>query len=163
MAMDVHLKIDTIEGESKEKGFENQIQCLSWSWGASQEASASHGGGMGSGKVNFNDFHFTMVMCKATPKLLLHTATGQHLASGLLTLRKAGQNAEQQKFCEIKFTELMISSYQTGGGEASTGLPVESISFNFSKVEFEYFEQDQKGITKSAGKAGYDLKKNCKV
>ncbi|MFO0938028.1 MAG: type VI secretion system tube protein Hcp [Gemmataceae bacterium] len=163
MAMDVHLKIDTIDGESKEKGYENQIQCLSWSFGETQEASASHGGGMGAGKVNFNDFHFTMVMCKASPKLFLHCATGQHLANALLTVRKAGQNAQQQKLAEFKFTDLMISSYQTGGSDASTGLPVEAISFNFSKVEFEYFEQDQKGVSKSAGKAGYDLKKNTKV
>jgi len=29
---------------------------------------------------------------------------------------------------------------------------MDQISFNFTKVEFEYFEQDAKGVMKSAGK-----------
>lgn len=165
MAMDVHLDLTKggIKGESKEKGFEDQIQVMSWSWGASNQGSSVHGGGMGAGKVSMQDFHFTMQMCKASPELMLHCATGHHIPEAMLTARKAGQKSEQQKFLQIKFYDLLISSYQTGGTDGGTGLPVESISFNYSKIEQEYFEQDAKGVTKTAGKAGYDLKKNTKV
>ncbi len=165
MALDAHLdlKAGSIKGESKEKGYEDQIQLLSWGWGATNQGSSAHGTGMGSGKVHMQDFHFTQQMCTSSPELLLNCATGQHIAKAILTCRKAGQKAEQQKFLQLTFTDLLISSYQTGGTDGGTGLPVESISFNYSKIEMEYFVQDEKGVTKPAGKTGYDLKKNCKV
>lgn len=54
---DYFLKIDGVDGESTaDKGHKNEIEILSWSWGASQPASAHHGGGMGAGKVSSRDF-----------------------------------------------------------------------------------------------------------
>ncbi len=165
MAMDIHLDLTKggIEGESKEKGFEKQIQVLSWSWGASQSGSFQTGQGGGSGKVSMQDFHFTQKMCTATPKILLACSTGQHIDQAVLTARKAGQKTAQQKFLVINFYHLLISSYQTGGSDASDGLPIESISINYAKVDLEYFVQDEKGVTKSAGKNGYDLQTNQPV
>lgn len=165
MAMDIHLDLQKggIKGESMEKGYEGQIQVLSWSWGATQTGSFAHGSGGGSGKVSMQDFHFTMQMCKASHDLLLHCSTGHHIPEATLTARKSGQKSEQQKFLQLKFKELLISSYQTGGANASDGLPIESISFNYSEVVMEYFAQDEKGVTKSSGKAGYNLKTNSKV
>jgi type VI secretion system secreted protein Hcp len=165
MAQDYHLDLQkgNIKGESLEKGYEGQIQLLSWSWGAAQSGSFAHGSGGGSGKVSMQDFHFTMKTCKASPELLLNCCTGQHIPEATLTARKSGQKGEQQKFMQIKFYDLLISSYNTGGAQDADGLPIESISFNYSKIEMEYFEQDAKGVTKPAGKAGYDLKKNTKV
>ena len=55
-----------------------------------------------------------------------------------------------------------VSSYQTGGSDGS-GLPVESLSLNFTNMTQEYFTQDEKGATKSAGKAGWDVKANKKL
>ena len=40
---------------------------------------------------------------------------------------------------------------------------MESISLNFSKIEYAYKPQDEKGKLGAAVKAGYDLKKNTKV
>ena len=76
-----------------------------------------------------------------------------------LTLRKAGDKATQQVFLTILFKELMISSYQTGGTDDS-GLPMEQLSLNYASYDMEYFEQDEKGKVKTAGKGGYDLKTN---
>lgn len=165
MAQDYHLDLQkgSIKGESLEKGYEGQIQLQSWSWGATQTGSFAHGSGGGAGKVSMQDFHFDMETCKASPELLLHCCTGQHIPEAMLTCRKSGQKGEQQKFMQIKFYDLLISSYSTGGNQSSQGLPIESISFNYSKMEMEYFEQDAKGATKPASKAGYDLKKNTKV
>jgi len=156
---DYYLKIDGVEGESNKKGTENQIELLSWSWGETNSGSMSHGTGGGTGRVSMQDFNFTMTVNKATPKLMLYCATGQHVASAILTCRKAGTK-EQQDFLIIKFTDLLISSYQVGGSQGDDGLPVDHVSFNYAKVEWEYKEQDTtKGTTKTAGKAGYDLKK----
>jgi type VI secretion system secreted protein Hcp len=158
MAVDFFLKIDGIEGESKDSKHTNEIDVLSWSFGATQAGSMSFGGGGGSGKVSMQDFTFTMRMCKATPKLLQHCASGKHITSALLTARKAGE--QQQEYMKIKFTDLLVSSYQTGGGGEE---PLESISLNFAKIEFEYREQKKDGTLDGPIPAGWDLKKNEKV
>ena len=36
MAVDYFLKLDGIEGESADSNHKNEIQIMSWSWGASQ-------------------------------------------------------------------------------------------------------------------------------
>jgi type VI secretion system secreted protein Hcp len=161
-SVDYYLKIDTIEGESSDSKHKNEIELLSWSWGETNSGSMATGtGGGGSGKVTMQDFHFTMAVNKASPKLFLACATGEHIKSATLIGRKAGK--EQQEFMKWVFTDLLISSYQTGGSGHSDVLPVESISFNFTKVETEYKEQKQDGTLGAPVKAGYDLKKHVKV
>jgi type VI secretion system secreted protein Hcp len=156
-AVDYFLKIAGTDGESKVAGYENWIQIESFSWGATQSGSMAYGGGGGGGKVSMQDFHFVMKMNKSTPFLFKHCATGEHIGSADLHCRKAG--GKQELFLKIKFTDILVSSYQSGG---STGggdpLPMEQLSLNFAKVEFEYLMQDEKGITKSAGKTGWDQK-----
>jgi type VI protein secretion system component Hcp len=47
-------------------------------------------GGSGAGKVQMQDFHFVMRANKASTKLMLACASGEHIPDGLLTCRKAG-------------------------------------------------------------------------
>ena len=157
---DYFLKLDGIDGESTDEGHKDEIDVLSWSWGETNMGSHSGGGGGGAGKVSMQDFNFVMNCNKATPKLMLACATGQHISEGTLTCRKAG--GEQQEYLIIKFTDLLVSSYQTGGSSGDV-VPVDQISLNYSKIEFEYKPQDEKGSVGSPVKAGYDLKKNKKV
>src|SRR5436305_722280 len=110
---DYYLKIDTVEGESTKKSVENQIELLSWNWGETNTGSMAHGTGGGTGRVSMQDFNFTMTVNKATPKLMLACATGQHIQNAILTCREAG--TDQQVYLTIKFTDIIISSYQIGG------------------------------------------------
>lgn len=158
---DYFLKIDTIDGESKDAKHKNEIDVLSWSIGQSNGGSALQQGGMGSGKVAFQDFHFTMRMSKASPKLFLACSSGQHIPKAVLTVRKAG--GDQQEFYQVTFSDLIVSSYQSGGSAGDNSLPVEQISLNFSKIEVQYKEQDAKGQLGGPIKAGWDLKQNVKV
>ena len=61
-AVDYFLKIDGIQGESQDKTHKNEIQIESFSWGATQSGTATHGGGMGAGKVQMQDFQLVMVV-----------------------------------------------------------------------------------------------------
>jgi type VI secretion system secreted protein Hcp len=94
---------------------------------------------------------------KASPKLLLSCANGAHIKSALLTCRKAGK--EQQEYLKIKFSDLLVSSFQTGGSQGDV-VPVDSISINFSKIEYEYYPQDEKGGLGSKIPVHWDLKLN---
>lgn len=159
MAVDYFLKIDGIDGESADSKHKSEIDLLSYNFGAAQTGTQSSGGGGGAGKVQMQDFHFNMHINKATPKLLLACATGEHIKKAVLTCRKAGK--EQQEYLKVTFSDLLVSSYNTGGSGAD--IPVESISLNFAKIEFEYKEQKADGTLGGAVKAGYDLKANKAV
>ncbi len=159
--VDYFLKIDTIEGESGDDKHKNEIELESWSWGETNGGSSSHGGGMGAGKVSMQDFHFVMKANKASPKLMLACATGQHIPKAVLACRKAGGG--QQQFLTVSFSDLLISSYQTGGSGGSDVIPLDQIAFNFSKIEMEYKMQDAKGALTGSVKTGYDVKANKKV
>lgn len=160
-AVDYFLKIDGVEGESEDSKHKASIDVESWSWGASQGGSFSYGGGGGAGKVQMQDFHFVMKISKATPKLFEICATGKHIPTALLTCRKAG--GKQEEFLKIKFSDLLVSSLQDGGSGGSDVIPMQQISMNFSKIEYEYYQQKKDGTVVLGGKAGYDLKQNIKV
>ena len=158
--VDFFLKIDGIDGESPDAKHPNEIQIQSWSFGETQGGSHSAGGGGGAGKVVMQDFNFTMHTNKASAKLFLACANGEHIKSAILTCRKAGK--EQQEYLKWTFSDLLISSYQTGGSQGNV-VPVDSISFNFTKIETAYKVQKPDGTLGDEFKAGYDLKKAVKV
>jgi type VI secretion system secreted protein Hcp len=159
--VDYFLKIDGIDGESLQKGHEKEIELMSFSWGESNAGSFSGNLGGGSGKVSMQDFHFTVPINKSSPKLFLACATGEHIKSAVLVCRKAGKT--QQEFLKWKFTDLLISSYQTGGSGGADVVPIDQVSFNFTKIEVSYAPQKQDGSLDAALPAGYDLKSGQKV
>ena len=154
--VDYFLKLDGIQGESNDSKHKNEIEIESFSWGEAQSGTASFGGGMGGGKVQMQDFHFVMRVNKASPKLMLACATGDHIKNGILICRKAGK--DQQEYLKVTFTDLLVSSYQTGGSGGTSVVPMDQISLNFTKVEIEYKEQKPDGSLGGAIKAFYDMK-----
>jgi type VI secretion system secreted protein Hcp len=160
-AVDYFLKLDGIEGESADSKHKNEIDLESWSWGETQSGSMHHGGGGGAGKVQMQDFHFTMRINKASPKLKLACASGEHIKKAVLTCRKAGK--DQQEFMKVTLSDSIVSSYQTGGSAHSDIIPVDQISLNFSKIEFEYKEQKADGTLGAAVAVGWNVKENRKV
>ena len=155
MAVDVYLKIEGIPGESADSKHTGEIDVLSYSFGISQTGTMSYGGGGGAGKANFNDFSFMMRMNKATPKLMTACATGEHIKGAILSCRKAG--GKQEDYMVYKFYDLLISSYQTS---ASSEEPMESCSFNFSKMEMLYKLQNAKGALENGPEFKYNIKEN---
>ncbi len=155
--VDYFLKIDGIEGESTDSKHKDEIDIESWSWGETQSGSHAYGGGGGAGKVSMQDFNFTMRVNKASPKLLLATANGTHIKQALLTCRKAGK--EQQEYLKIKFSDLLISAFQTGGSNGEV-VPVDQISLNFAKIEYEYYPQKPDGTLGSKIPVWWSLKEN---
>jgi type VI secretion system secreted protein Hcp len=157
-AFDYFLKIDGIAGESSDAMHKGEIDLESWSWGETQAHPA--GSGAAVGKVTMSDFSFTTKLNKASPKLFLSCAEGNHIKAAWLTARRAAGKASDY-FLKWTFSDLLISSYQTGG--ASGEPPVDQVSFNFAKIEVEYKEQRSDGSFGAGFKAGWDVKANKKI
>jgi len=157
-AEDYFLKIDGIDGESQDSKHKNEIELRSWSWSCTNAGSSSYGGGAGAGKVAMQDFHFNKKVDKGSAKLMQACASGQAFPTATAIVRKAGK--DQQEYLKITFSDVMISSYQLGGSGGGDPIPMDSISFNFGKIEFEYKEQKSDGTLGGAVKGGWDLKQN---
>ncbi len=161
MAVDMFLKIDGIKGESQDHAHSDEMQIQSWSWGETNSGSGMLGGGHGSGKVSMQDFHFVIDYGVHSPLLFKACAVGTHIPKATLTCRKAG--GEQQEYLSWKFSDIIISSYQTGASSHGGELPTDQCSFNFTKIEMAYKEQKADGSVGGNISAGYDIKANKAV
>jgi type VI secretion system secreted protein Hcp len=159
-AVDFYLKLDGIQGESTSAKFDGAIDIESFSWGLSNSGRAIGGavGVGGAGKVSFQDMHFTSKASKASPKLMLACATGQHIKEATLT-GVLNQKA-QLDFFTVKLTDLLVSSYQSGGTGGGDVVPDDQFTLNFSKIEFDYKPQSDTGALLDAVRAPFDLQKN---
>jgi type VI secretion system secreted protein Hcp len=158
-SVDYFLKIDGIEGESTSDRHKGEINIKSFSWGASNAGSASAGGGGGAGKVSFQDISFSKVLDKSSPKLMLATATGEHIKQVVLTGEASGKKGQQ--FLQIKLTDVLVSSYQQSGGSGE--VPTDSFSLSFAKIEFKYHPMNPDGSLGTPVTGGWDIKENKKV
>jgi type VI secretion system secreted protein Hcp len=160
MAVDYFLKIDGVPGESADDKHKGEIEVLSFSWGVSNPGPAGPGGGAAAGRASFQDFHFVARTSKASPKLFLACASGQHVPSALFTARRAGKPSIE--FLKIKLREVLVSSFQVGGSEPDQE-PLDQVSLNFGKVEMEYRPIGLSGKLEAPIVAGWDVKKNKKL
>jgi type VI secretion system secreted protein Hcp len=155
---DYFLKIDGIEGESQDSKHKGEIELRSWSWCETNTGSSAYGGGGGTGKISMQDFHFTKKLDKASPKLMEACAKGKSCPTAVAVVRKAG--GEQQDYMKITFSDVFISSYSIGGSGGDDPIPMDTVSFNFGKIDFEYKEQKADGTLGGATSGKYDLKTN---
>jgi type VI secretion system secreted protein Hcp len=149
----------TIKGETQDSAQKaaGDVDVLAWSWGASNSGSFHSGGGGGAGKANFQDISFTKYLDKASPALLVALAKGSHIPTAKLLVRKAGEG--QQKYLEITMTKVLVTSVSTGGSGGEDRL-TENVTLNFAEVKFEYFLQNEKGVTASGGVFNWDISGN---
>jgi type VI secretion system secreted protein Hcp len=157
MASDYLLVIEGIQGESQDAKFKESIEIDSFSWGASHPGSFAFGTGGATGKVNFQDMHFTVRANKASPNLMLAVALGKHIGKATLRVRKATGDGGQQEYYTVELTDVLISSYQSSGHAGDHSIPNEQFSLNFAKIEFQYKPQTEKGALGPAVTAKYDI------
>jgi type VI secretion system secreted protein Hcp len=158
MAVDYFLKLDGIEGESQDANFKNQIQLMSWSWGASQVSSVAGTGGSGAGKVDLADFSLMTYFDKSTPKFFKSIGQGSHVPKGTMSAIKSG--AQGKPYLKIDFAEIFVTSVQISG---ASEIPTVSISFTYNEIKIDYSVQDEKGNLNSIGPMGWNIKENKAV
>ena len=159
-AVDYFLKIDVIPGESLDAKHKGEIDVLSWSWGETQAGTAAARGGLGAGKIQFRDVGITAKLSKASPILFQDCAMGRHYNQAVLTARKAGKG--QQEFYIMKFYDVVVTSYQSGGSATGNEVPIDQFTFNFGKVEIEYKPQKPDGSLDAGIFGKWDVRRNNK-
>jgi len=135
------------------------IDVQSWSWGASNSANiGSQSSGAGAGKVTFNPFSITRKIDSASPVFFGACASKRLIPSVTFETDSvtAGDGTPPPQTLQITLTNAMIKACSWGGSGGDA--PTESVSFNFSKIEFKYTEQSTGVVTRY----GWDIKANKK-
>ena len=152
-AVDMFLKIEGVEGESKDKAHGKEIDILSLNWSTAMQSSRAGGG---TGKASVEELSVTKYIDKATPKLFESLATGKHIAEVKIVVRNAGGNPVE--YLKYTLKDIMVSSYSTGGS-SEEDRPTENVSFSYGKVEVEYTELNPDGTPKQVIVQGWDAAK----
>ena len=164
MPFDAFIKIANVPGESTDDKHKEWIEVLSYNWGVDQPQtqSASSHGSLSAERANFHPFSIVKALDKASPKLALACASGEHFPEGTLEICRAG--GDKQPYMEYKMTDVMVTSYRPGGTGGGEAIPLEEVSFSYGKIEWKYTQTKVAGGG-AAGNvaAGWDLKTNKKV
>jgi type VI secretion system secreted protein Hcp len=163
VAFDAFLKIDGIAGDSTDVAHKGEIQVLGFQEGITNSTRiGSATGGAGAGKATFQDFSFTVPVGASTPKLFLACASGQHLTSATLTVRKpAGGRGGAAGFEFLKYvlSTVFVSSVTTGGS-ANDEAPHEQFTLTFGKLQVYFTPENPNGSAGTTVNGGWDLQQN---
>jgi type VI secretion system secreted protein Hcp len=164
MPFDAFIKIEGVPGESKDDKHKDWVEVLSYNHGISQpeSASASSHGSLSAERALFHPFTFVKAIDKASPKLAVACASGEHFTTVTLEICRAG--GDKQPYMEYKMTDVMVTSVHAGGTSSGEQIPPEVVALTYGKIEFKYTQTNVAG-GKGSGNvaAGWDLKTNKKV
>jgi type VI secretion system secreted protein Hcp len=153
MAFDAYLKLDTITGESTDTNFAGCMEIFSFSLGASNPVTiGSASGGGGGGRASLSGFNFMKKTDSASPLLYQTCVTGAHLATGTVSLRKAGGTA--LVYLTYGFKVIYVDSIQWSGSAGGDDTPTESVSLTFGCLTVDYQPQDNTGKPSGGAKHG---------
>lgn len=147
-----YLKIGDIKGEAEAKDHKDWINIESFSLGISINNNAVTGR-QNTRKSNFEDLVITKKLDKSSPKLMMKCALGEIIPE----LELGFTGADGRSYYKIKMSEVMITGITTAAGIQSQNEMREEVSFNYSKISWEYTDKNGSKTTE-----GYDLKLNRK-
>ena len=161
MAVDMFLKWKRIKGESRDDKHKDQIDILSYSWGASQSATDglrrrrwSWEGPVPGHQLLDQRQH----RVSAASSLAARPASTSRAPSS----QRAKPVEQQQDFLIIKLNDVLVTSYQNGGASGGD-VPTDQFSLTFAQINYEFKEQKEDGSLVPGSSGGWDIKANEKV
>ena len=132
------------KGESLLNGYKGDIELMSFSWGVSNPIQASSSNtGRSVGRPNFAEMTVTKKMDATSPLFAFSCAAAEDLGEvKVVILRqdtaKGADVNTNLAYMTYTFKDTLVSSVSVGGGG---DIPVETLSLNYSQVEWHYEPQ----------------------
>jgi type VI secretion system secreted protein Hcp len=141
---DIFLSVQTkrggkVKGEATTPGHEEHINVLSWQWGVS--AASSLDATAATARRSWRALSVTKGIDSATTSLMAALATNDEVKEAVLTMRRAGGNAQDYFTITLKEARLIQIEHSV----AASGDTQEELRIAFRKVEVEYRQQEQSG------------------
>jgi len=143
---DSYLKIDTIDGESKDSQHLKWIVILSFAQGATQTGSAA-----------FSDVCLQKLIDTSSPVLAQSCAQGTHFTYALLEL--VAPDANRTRFYQLGLTNVVVTRLSTAENPLGE-LPTETLCLSYARIGWNYTEVDAQDIPVGALGSWWDLGRN---
>ena len=156
---DIYMKIDGIKDESEDDKHKDQIEVQSYSHSVDLPISnvVSSSGSATASRCVHSDFTIQKYMDISTPTLNQYCSSGKPIKEIVMTLRRAGET--QQPYTIYTMTDCVVSNIAVSGG--GSDLPMESVSFNYGKIVWEYKKLDREtGQAKGDAVGNWNARKN---
>jgi type VI secretion system secreted protein Hcp len=159
------LKIDGIQGESTSEAHPHEIVLVGFRAGLMQKIISSATGGAGAGKPEFTPLKVFKYIDSASIPIFVACAVGKHLKKVTLSVVKdGGVEGAPLDYFVVVLTDVLVSSVndstETTDGEGNL---LETVTFEYAKIEWTYTPQEPSGMPGTPVKGGYDLKLNKKL
>ena len=156
----IFLKLDNIEGESQAKGFEKQLEIMTFSHNVAMPVTNDVSNNeRTSGRAHVGEMSLTKFVDLATPKLIEYCCSGKMIKEAVLTLCR-NDNGKMLPFIIYTLTNVVISHLSVSGG--SGGKPVETMSLNFTKIKWEITAQKSDSQKEGNVSSVWDMATNKK-
>ena len=152
--MPVYMKYGALVSDATADGHVGWIECNSFQWGVGRGISSPTGGTADreSSPPSVSEITVTKDQDKASTKLLLEAYQGEGTDVVIDFCKTDKGNLEI--YLEFTLTNTMISGFSmSSGGDR----PSETLSLNFTKVEYKLITQNPDGSTGDPDTATYDI------
>lgn len=147
----IFLKIDGINGESKDAQHTGWTDVNAYSWGAKRNGRSAIRGA--TGKANYHNLTVHCQIDKTTAGALLYTSNGNRIRTVELSACKAGGG--QMEYYRITLENVNLIEVLLRDHGAVTDIEYE---FEADKVKFQYWEQGGLGGKGAETRMGWDIK-----
>lgn len=155
--MAIYMKYGSVKGDVTTQGFKDYIELNSLQWGVGRGISSPIGSDADREASNpsISEVTVTKAYDIASSDLLKESLSGDGKAKAIIafTRTKAGGTGSET-FLQVTLDDVMISGYSlSSGGDR----PSESLSLNFTKMEFANTPMTATGTPGTPVKVNYDL------
>ena len=152
--MPIYMNVDGVQGDVTAAGHESWIEVKSFEWGVGRGITTPVGGTKDreASAPSVSEICIKKDSDIATAALLKKALSGDGVTVKFdFVMTDKSQFAP---FYQFELTNVLISGYSLNGG---SGRPTESVSLNFTKMQFTDFEVSDKNDPGSPVRVGYDL------
>ena len=147
------LSIPGIPGQTTAKGFEGQIELLTWAWGVDSSGTLG-GSGAGAGKATPRDVVALAQSGIQSPTLLLDTAIGRHVPTALISCVR--KTKKPFTFMTLAFEDVLVTSYAVTP-DPTNGSPLDLVHLEFAKLTFTVTPQNADGSAGTPVTTAFDF------
>jgi type VI secretion system secreted protein Hcp len=151
----IYMQYEGLEGEVTAAGYAGWVELSSLQWGLSRNVATPTGSSADreASAPSFSEIATAKLADKATPRLFGEAVAGEGKTVEI-HFTMSGGDGTPFVYQIIKLYNVMVSSFaQSSGGDR----PSESLSLNYTKIEFSYIPQGKDGTAGTPIKFIYDI------
>lgn len=139
----IHLEIPEIKGDGKTEGYKEQIDCNSFSWGASNNADANSSDGLTRATSSVQQVNLSAAVGKQTVNMFMGALISKHIPKATLHFTRTTGDNQVVEWMTLTMNKCVISASSLSIPDSDMGF--ESLTLAFEDFKMEYFLIDNEG------------------